>query len=81
MGIRLKIFKKLLINNERWALIGDFNQVLNSSDKYSPSFHELEGSTKFRECLEVCSLMELEPSGQKFTWHNKREGLEEIWEG
>ena len=56
-----------------WLLLGDFNEVLNSEDKFGGRSINLNRALDFKECLDTCSLLDLGFSGPKFTWSNLRQ--------
>ena len=59
-----------------WCCLGDFNAILNSSEKQSrfpPPFKQMDD---FRSTLDDCRLADLGFVGYPFTWNNKRPGLE-----
>lgn len=61
-------------------LLGDFNEVLHSEDKFGGRNINLNRAIKFKECLDSCSLLDLGFSGPKFTLSNLREVLDIIFE-
>jgi hypothetical protein len=68
------------INSMDWLYLRDFNEVLDSIEKYGgnpKSFQQLE---PFRNVVEECRLGDLGFKGSKFTWCNYREGNEFIKE-
>ena len=57
-----------------WCCIGDFNAILNASEKQSvnaPYYNQMED---FWVAWENCELTELGFIGHKFTWTNRRPG-------
>ena len=57
-----------------WCCIGDFNAILNASEKQSvnaPYYNQMED---FWVALENCELTDLGFIGHKFTWTNRRPG-------
>ncbi|XP_023889031.1 uncharacterized protein LOC112001096 [Quercus suber] len=54
-------------------LLGDFNEVLSSEDKFGGRNINLNRALDFKECLDSCSLLDLGFSGPKFTWSNLRQ--------
>lgn len=57
--------------SDKWLLIGDFNMILQASDKSNDNLNRrLMGA--FRDVIEDLSLKELSLRGRKFTWSNDR---------
>lgn len=57
-----------------WCCIGDFNAILQSSEKLSrfpPSFKQMD---EFHMTLDSCNLADLRFIGYKYLWNNKRLG-------
>ncbi|OMO74878.1 Endonuclease/exonuclease/phosphatase [Corchorus olitorius] len=73
-------FKHSLPTDAEWIVMGDFNQVLKSTDKVSESSSTLTGAEALKECLDNCSLMEIPAQGAHFTWFNNREQGNRTWE-
>ena len=61
------------LHNMPWLLLGDFNEVLSSEDKFGGRSINLNRALDFKECLDTCSLLDLGFSGPKFTWSNLRQ--------
>lgn len=64
--------------NGPWALMGDFNCVLNKEDRIGRPVTMAE-IREFRECIAECGLQELRSSRAFFTWNNKQEGEEKVY--
>ena len=60
--------------NHRWVCIGDFNQVLQESDKFTFKDHAIAGNQMFQQILSDLCLMPIASKGLPFTWMNKRQG-------
>ncbi|OMO80770.1 reverse transcriptase [Corchorus capsularis] len=73
-------FSTSIPENENWLILGDFNQVLSSSDKLSNTSHSLQGAESLRECLDICNPSEVAAKGQHFTWTSNREEEIITWE-
>ncbi|XP_019266749.1 PREDICTED: uncharacterized protein LOC109244159 [Nicotiana attenuata] len=56
-----------------WAVMGDFNNVLNKDEKIGSTVTMAE-TTEFRQCVNICSLQELKSTGAFYTWNNKQSG-------
>lgn len=69
-----------LFNNLRsfvdgpWVCIGDFNAILNSSEKLSNTPPQQRLMDDFREALDLAKLIDLGFEGYPFTWNNRRLG-------
>ncbi|OMP14345.1 Endonuclease/exonuclease/phosphatase, partial [Corchorus olitorius] len=61
-------------------MMGDYNQVLDASDKLSSTSNKICGSDDLRNCLNYCNLSEVAAKGQYFTWTNNREEGSMTWE-
>ncbi|XP_074303039.1 uncharacterized protein LOC141637461 [Silene latifolia] len=60
--------------NEPWAIVGDFNIVMNPDER-------LGGQTKpedmeaFVDCMNNCDMVDIQATGAFFTWTNKQDHL------
>nr|XP_023870330.1 uncharacterized protein LOC111982945 [Quercus suber] len=61
------------LHNLSWALMGDFNEVLNEEEKSGGNSMSHRRVGAIRDCMNVCHILDLGFSGPKFTWTNKRE--------
>ena len=59
-------------HNLPWLMLGDFNEVLSSEEKFGGNQINLNKALEFKECLENCNFLDLGFAGPKFTWINKR---------
>ena len=50
-----------------WCLAGDFNKTLSPSDRKG-GFRISSSTTRFKNCIDCCELVELPLNGKKFTW-------------
>lgn len=56
---------------DKWLLIGDFNMIMQASDKSNDNLNRrLMGA--FRDAVSEMELKELNLRGKKFTWTNDR---------
>lgn len=63
------IFARLkLVNNGSWCFMGDFNEMLYSTEKFGLTNVEPIRMNLFREFLDSPGLMDLSLQGCKFTW-------------
>ena len=54
-----------------WIVLGDFNEIIYPTEHSSADqLSSFRGMRDFRECLERCSLADLQYSGHNFTWSN-----------
>ena len=56
-----------------WLMLGDFNELLASSDKLGGNPLNPRRVQLFKECLDSCGMVDLGFHGPRFTWVNKRE--------
>ncbi|XP_028109543.1 uncharacterized protein LOC114308200 [Camellia sinensis] len=59
-------------HNTPWLIMGDFNELLTSLDKFGGRPINLSRALKFKECMDHCGMLDLGFSGPKFTWTNLR---------
>lgn len=70
--------------NDGWCLVGEFNEIMNNSEKIGgPSRHEASFDP-FRSFARVCRLKEVPSSGNKISWEGVREVIsngikENVW--
>ena len=57
-----------------WVCAGDFNEGLSRDEHLSKGTKGEHQMKLFRDCLEVCELVDLGYSGPKYTWNNRQEG-------
>uniref|UniRef100_A0A2N9HWM2 CCHC-type domain-containing protein n=1 Tax=Fagus sylvatica TaxID=28930 RepID=A0A2N9HWM2_FAGSY len=55
-----------------WLVAGDFNEILSSNEKFSATPASQRRMSAFRDCLNMCNLLDLGFNGPRFTWTNKR---------
>ena len=60
------------LHNHPWLMLGDFNEILSSEDKFGRNNLNLNRTLDFKSCLDDCNFLDLGFSGPKFTWTNKR---------
>ena len=58
-------------------MMGDFNEVLMSSEKFSGQPLNIRRAMKFQECLNLCGMMDMGFNGARYTWSNLR-GVNEL---
>ena len=59
-------------HNLLWILIGDFNDVLEESEKFGGNSLSVRKVREYRECMDHCNMLDLGFSRPKYTWTNKR---------
>ncbi|EOY08834.1 Uncharacterized protein TCM_024073 [Theobroma cacao] len=59
-----------------WMVIGDFNQIISPDEKHGRNSVNLTQCNQLLNCMSYCNLYDFEASGFKFTWWNKKEGLD-----
>jgi hypothetical protein len=57
-----------------WLYIGDFNKIVNGTEKWGGSVRQRWQMQAFRQTLEECNLTDLGFRGSKYTWSNCRDG-------
>ena len=60
------------LHNHPWLMLGYFNEILSSEDKYGGNQINLNRTLEFKECIDNCNFLDLGFVGLKFTWTNKR---------
>jgi hypothetical protein len=55
-----------------WLCMGDFNEILNLTEKWGASTRGIGQMEKFQRMLEDCHLCDLGFKGLKYTWNNRR---------
>ena len=71
---------KLSPYNQPFAIVRDFNQILNDQDRLSFCNRPPTGSHQFRSFLSDLGLPELQHQGVWFTWTNSRSGSHATFE-
>ena len=61
---QLTMVAQSLHNDDKWIVLGDFNQVLLKKDKLSFSNNQLRGAYQLKESLNQCIRSEIPPKGQ-----------------
>ncbi|OMO49887.1 Endonuclease/exonuclease/phosphatase [Corchorus capsularis] len=63
-----------------WVVMGDFNDVLSSSEKFGGVVPSTGRCMSFKGMISSCGLIDLGFSGPRFMWCNKRKGLARVQE-
>ncbi|KAL2921204.1 LINE-1 reverse transcriptase-like protein [Bienertia sinuspersici] len=61
-----------------WLVLGDFNNVLNFNERIGAPIREKE-IKDFRQCLQMCSLTDIESFGNFNTWNNKQDAETRVY--
>lgn len=56
-----------------WVMLGDFNEVLSSNEKFRGNLVCIRQVLRFKECLDDCGMMDLGFCGPRYTWSNLRD--------
>ncbi|GKB19463.1 RNA-directed DNA polymerase, eukaryota, reverse transcriptase zinc-binding domain protein [Tanacetum coccineum] len=70
---RVLVLHSLVVKDRPWALLGDFNVILDPSERSAGSSSITSSMIDFRECLAKIEVEDLVRSGLRFTW-NKSPG-------
>ncbi|XP_059284932.1 uncharacterized protein LOC132038261 [Lycium ferocissimum] len=62
-----------------WCLCGDFNVILNPTEKLGGKPHRMYKSLDFSSCMDNCELTDIGFMGPNFTWCNNRRLVKRIW--
>ncbi|XP_074299592.1 uncharacterized protein LOC141630726 [Silene latifolia] len=65
--------------SDPWFVLGDFNVVMEPSEKLSNTSPVLQDMLDFNDCLATCHLDDLTCTGCDMTWTNKKEPLSRVW--
>lgn len=57
-----------------WLVLGDFNQVISSNEKFGGNGVIWTAFNLMTNCMKNCNLFDFGASGPKYTWWNKRVG-------
>ena len=55
-----------------WAIVGDFNEILMSDDKFGGRTVNINRALRFQDCLDNCKMLDIEFTGPRFTQSNRR---------
>ena len=61
------------LHNKPWIMAGDFNEPLVQKDKFGGRGVSVNQSLALKECLNVCSMVDMGFSRPRYTWTNKRD--------
>lgn len=60
---------KDIVKTEQWAMMGDFNVMIDPSESSAGSYVVTLGIIEFRECLGAIEMEDLAMMGLTFTWN------------
>lgn len=66
------LWKLSSMYKEDWIMIGDFNSIIDPSEKQGGRPHRMEKRFPFIECIRDCELHDLGYIGSTFTWCNHK---------
>lgn len=61
-----------LARKGQWLLIGDFNELVDPSEKKGGVINDEEDCMEFRQMLRSCGLWEIRHEGYQFSWYRVR---------
>ncbi|XP_031114556.1 uncharacterized protein LOC116018726 isoform X2 [Ipomoea triloba] len=67
------------VGRGRWAVMGDFNCILNPEEKKGGLEYDMRKSKEFQQCINETELRDVAFYGNTFTWWNGRNGEQAIW--
>ncbi|KAF7818437.1 reverse transcriptase [Senna tora] len=68
------------IHSMPWLICGDFNDVLSLDEKWGGLPASSSRIREFKHCIDYCGVTDLGFLGQKFTWINKRDNGQTVFE-
>ncbi|KAL1222313.1 putative ribonuclease H protein [Cardamine amara subsp. amara] len=68
-----KLAQDLIISKKPWAALGDFNQILNLSEKSTLGTRIMQGMTQLWDSLSHSGLFDITSRGKTYTWWNNQE--------
>ena len=61
------------LHNKPWIMAGDFNKPLVQEDKFGGRGVSVNRSLAFKDCLDLCNMVDMGFFGPRYTWTNKRD--------
>lgn len=65
------MYHKVVVKDNPWVIMGDFNSALNVEDKYMGTSTITTGMLDFNECVEQAEVFDINSSGFQYTWSQK----------
>ncbi|XP_050233102.1 uncharacterized protein LOC126681599 [Mercurialis annua] len=62
-----------------WTVLGDFNAILNNSERRGGLEAVQIDCEQFKECIEQDNLIEMKWTCHEFTWNNNQDGDSRVW--
>ncbi|XP_021970148.1 uncharacterized protein LOC110865195 [Helianthus annuus] len=62
---------KVLVGNNPWVILGDFNSALNLDDKSMGVSNISAGMREFQDCISEIEVFDINSSGLHYTWSQK----------
>jgi hypothetical protein len=56
-----------------WLCVGDFNEIIDQSEKDGAALRKEGQMNQFREASEDCNVSDLDFIGSKYTWNNGKQ--------
>ena len=66
------MIQQATLNDNPLCTVGDFNVINFVEEKHGGLPYNMRKSMDFIAIIEACGLMDIDFSGHKFTWSNKR---------
>lgn len=62
-----------LLHDLPWTIVGDFNDVINGTEKLGGNPVSLQRITTYRNCMNFCNMIDLGFSGATYMWTKRRD--------
>ncbi|OMP00911.1 reverse transcriptase [Corchorus capsularis] len=84
LTVRKKLWDQMeefaLVVRLPWMMLGDFNDISNSSEKFGGATTSIDRCLRFNTMVTNCGLLDLGFQGPTYTWTNRRQGRHRIHE-
>lgn len=75
-GNKSNVWEKLtrigVIRKDPWFLTGDFNEILDQTEKMGGALRTEDESAEFKQMIRNCGLWKIQHKGYKLSWHGVR---------